>query len=198
MTTSANDFDVAKAVADQLKGIEKERQQRILRWVAESLSLELGIAPALDQRAGEMSAPPGGAHISHGDAHVPHRHARPADIKSFVDSKRPKSDVQFAAVVAYYYRFEAPVESRRESIDAQALQEAARLAGRRRSPKPLATLNNAKNLGYLDSPERGQFRINSVGENLVAMTLPGGQTERARDKPRATRPGKAKPKQTKR
>jgi hypothetical protein len=36
MTTSGSDFDAAKAVADQLKGMEKERQQRILRWVAES------------------------------------------------------------------------------------------------------------------------------------------------------------------
>ena len=181
-------------MADQLKGIEKERQQRILRWVAESLNLVLGIAPAFDQRAGAMGASPGGAQISHGDTHAPHRHARPADIKTFVDSKRPKSDVQFAAVVAYYYRFEAPVESRKDSLDAQALQEAARLAGRRRPPKPLATLNNAKSLGYLDSSERGQFRINSVGENLVAMTLPGGQAERTRDKPWATKPRKAKPK----
>jgi hypothetical protein len=194
MTTSANDFDVAKAIADQLKGIEKERQQRILRWVAESLSLGLGIAPTLDQRTGGMAAPPGAAQITHGDVHGPHRHARPPDIKSFVDSKRPKSDVQFAAVVAYYYRFEVPVESRKDSIDAQTLQEAARLAGRRRPPKPLTTLNNAKKLGYLDSPKRGQFRISSVGENLVAMTLPGSQAERTRDKPQATKPRKARPK----
>ena len=39
------------------------------------------------------------------------------------------------------------------------------------------TLNNAKNQGYLDSAERGAFQINSVGENLVAMTLPGGAEE---------------------
>jgi hypothetical protein len=42
---------------------------------------------------------------------------------------------------------------------------------------PNKTLNNAKGLGYLDSPERGQFTINTVGENLVAMTLPGGVAE---------------------
>jgi len=174
MTASGNDFDVAKAVADQLKGVQKERQQRILRWVAESLGLELGVASAAERGPGDMRAPTEGSATPHGDA--PHRHARPVDIKSFVDVKAPKSDVQFAAVVAYYYRFEAPVEARKESIDAQVLQEAARLTGRRRSPKPLATLNNAKNLGYLDSPERGQFGINSVGENLVAMTLPSSQT----------------------
>ncbi len=190
MATSGSDFDAAKAVAEQLKGMEKERQQRILRWVAESLSLDLGIAPATERQTAEATAS-GGATSSHEEAQL-HRHPRPADIKSFVDSKRPKSDVQFATVVAYYYRFEASAENRKDSIDAEVLQEAARLAGRRRPPKPLATLNNAKTLGYLDSPERGQFRINSVGENLVAMTLPGTEPERARKKARPTKPRKAR------
>ena len=66
------------------------------------------------------------------------------------------------------------------SIDAKVLQDAARLAGRRRPPKALTTLNNAKSLGYLDAPTRGQFQINTVGENLVAMTLPGGGDEGGR------------------
>ena len=39
MTTSGSDFDAAKAVTDQLKGMDKGRQERILRWVAESLGL---------------------------------------------------------------------------------------------------------------------------------------------------------------
>lgn len=193
MTTSANDFDVAKAVADQLKGIDKDRQQRILRWVAESFSLDLSAGPAVEKRPSLAGAPAGGAQHAHVE-HTVHRHGRPADIKSFVDSKRPKSDVQFATVVAYYYRFEAPVESRKDSIDAETLQEAARLAGRRRPPQILATLNNAKRSGYLDSIERGQFRINSVGENLVAMTLPGGQGEGRQAKPRIPKPRKARPK----
>lgn len=189
MTTSESDFDAAKAVADQLKGMEKERQQRVLRWVAESLSLDLSAAPTIDRRTGERET--GAATSPHGDQLTHERQQRSADIKSFVDSKKPKSDVQFAAVVAYYYRFEASAESKKESIDAQALQEAARLAGRHRPPKPLATLNNAKTLGYLDSPERGQFCINSVGENLVAMTLPGAEPARSRNKARSRKPRKA-------
>ena len=35
--------------------------------------------------------------------------------------------------------------------------------------------NNAKKQGYVDASERGAFKINSVGENLVAMTLPAGR-----------------------
>jgi len=36
-------------------------------------------------------------------------------------------------------------------------------------------LNNAQKLGLLDrGSDKGTFAINSVGENLVAMTLPDG------------------------
>lgn len=188
MTTSANDFDAAKAVADQLKGMEKERQHRILRWVAESLNLDLGLHEARDERTGGKASTLGSGISENLDPQRAVRPQRPPDIKTFVDSKRPKSDVQFAAVVAYYYRFEASAENRRDSINAEALRDAARLSGRRQSPKPLMTLNNAKRLGYLDSPERGQFRINSVGENLVAMTLPGSEPESSGQ--RAVRPRK--------
>ena len=185
MTTGDSDFDAAKAVADQLKGLDKERQQRVLRWVAESLNLDLGAASVVPQKQAELPQ-----HESLGGHHQPPpsaRQHRPSDIKSFADAKQPKSDVQFAAVVAYYYRFEAPAESRKDSIDATTLQEGARLAGRRRPPSPRMTLNNAKKLGYLDSAERGQFRINSVGENLVAMTLPGSGADGSRS---TSRPAK--------
>lgn len=194
MTTSGSDFDAAKAVADQLKGMEKERQQRILRWVAESLSLDL-LAPTVGRRTSETNVATGGATPTHGDLQIHQQQQRSTDIKSFVELKKPKSAVQFAALVAYFYRFEASTESRKESVNAQILKEAARLAGGRwRGLKPLATLNNTKTLGYLDSPERGQFRINSVGENLVAMTLPGTEAERARKKGQSRKPRKAKPK----
>lgn len=35
------------------------------------------------------------------------------------------------------------------------------------------TLTNAKNAGYLDGAGAGKFKLSSVGENLVAITLPG-------------------------
>jgi hypothetical protein len=51
--------------------------------------------------------------------------------------------VQFAEVVTYYYPFAASAEAQMDFIDADALQQAARLAGRRRPPKQLATLSGA-------------------------------------------------------
>jgi hypothetical protein len=171
MSDAKNDFDVAKSVSDLLTGLKKEQQQRVLRWVAESLEIEISKLAVHQPR----QEPPLQVEEKGFTEKSAHRTAeRTADIKTFVAAKSPKSDVQYAAVVAYYYRFEAPASDRRDSITAEVLQESTRLVGnRKRLDKPNTTLNNAKNLGYLDSPARGEFRINTVGENLVAMTLPG-------------------------
>ena len=171
MTDKPNDFDVAKAVSEQLQHLDKDRQHRILRWVAESLGITL---PAENLHAARLTAD---ADIAARESSAARR-AAATDIRTFVETKRPKSDVQFATVVAYYYRFEAPDEQRQDSISTKVLQDAARLADRSRLKKAnltLITLNNAKNLGYLDSAGRGTFKINTVGENLVAMTLPSQQ-----------------------
>jgi hypothetical protein len=194
MTEPESHFDIAKAIADKLEGLEKERQQLVLRWVAEGLGLDSVVPPSAERRTGVIGAYAVAPAPGHQETAVPYPQHRSPDIKTFVESKRPKSDVQFAAVIAYYYRFEAGAESRKDSIDAEALQNAARLAARRRLQRPLTTLNNAKKLGLLDSPERGQFCINNVGENLVAMTLPGGAPERTRSKPNSTKPRRAKAK----
>jgi hypothetical protein len=161
----ADDFDIGKAMFDQLKDLPPERQQRLLRWVSEGLGVSLGTMPAAAGPVQALTpAAIGGTPVNAGGT----------DIKSFIAAKAPKSDNQFAAAVAYYYRFEASPADRRNAIDANQLQEAARLAGRKRLGSPRATLNNAKAMGYLDSGSPGEFLINSVGENLVAMTLPGG------------------------
>lgn len=183
------DFDTAKAVFEKLKDVPPDRRKRILTWVAEGLGVILQAPPApIVQPTGAPHPPPT---LTTPPGHLPH--TPPTDIKTFVATKAPKSDVQFAATIAYYYRFEAPAATKRETIDGETLQEAARLAGRNRLGNPRNTLNNAKGLGYLDSNSPGEFAINSVGENLVAMTLPGTAEGRAKIK-RTKRPKRAKKK----
>lgn len=169
MTTHAHsdDFDIAKGIFDQLKDLPTERQQRVLRWIAEGLGIApLSPAPSVHGVGTPTQAalPPSQATLGTGAG----------DIKTFIAAKAPKSDTQFAVTVAYFYRFEAPPAQRSDAINGDALQEAARLAGRKRLANPRVTLNNAKAAGYLDGAAPGEFSINSVGENLVAMTLPGG------------------------
>lgn len=158
-------FDAAKKIVESLQGLDKVSQALAMRFAAETLGLQFSSTSHTPM----VTIPPAQSAMLTSD--TPHS----VDIKQFTAVKAPKSDQQFAAAVAYFYRFEAPEPQRRESIDADFLLEAARLAGRKRPSR--FTLNNAKNAGYLDVTSAGKYRINSVGENLVAMALPGTASE---------------------
>ncbi len=101
------------------------------------------------------------------------------------------TESDFVATVAYFYRFEAPEGQRKTEITAPDIQEACRLVGRERLKYPAQTLVNTRNLGLLDKGTApGAYVINTVGENLVAMTLPSetGARPQARTRRRKPRP----------
>jgi hypothetical protein len=166
-----DDLEAVRSITTALAGFSQEEQERILRWVREKIGLSLSTAGGRELSSLERlrSQTPESSIIP------PKSGSVQRDLKSFVSAKNPRSDVQFAATVAYYYRFDAPESERAQEINAVALQNSCRLAGRERLADPLKTLNNAKQQGLLDSgTERGKFTLNTVGENLVAMTLPEG------------------------
>lgn len=184
MTKPTDDLQAVRVVAEALQGFDAKDQERIIRWARERLGLS--VAPtslpgtaAQQQSTGESSttpAAPATASISSGQ-----------NLKTFVAAKKPKNDVQFAATVAYFHRFEAPQAQRKSEISSPDLQDACRLAGRKRLTHPGQTLRNALNLGLLDRTSRGTFTINAVGENLVAMTLPHDASAGTAPKGRAKR-----------
>ena len=87
--------------------------------------------------------------------------------------KAPRSDTHFAATVAYYHQFRAPENQRKESITKEDFVEACRQVDRKRPKRPAQVLVNAYQDGLFDRGGKGQYKLNSVGENLVAMALPG-------------------------
>ena len=180
-----DDFDAVKAVVTALEGFDPKTQERILRWTCEKLGLDTLTTgtPRPPAQPGIAPNPPPATVLA----------THTADIKSFVTSKNPTSDTQFAATVAYFYRFEAPPAERKESITGEDLQDACRKVGRARFPRVAQTLINAHTQGLLDRGDRGAYSINTVGENLVAMALPrDGSTTSATGS--STR--KAKPKRS--
>lgn len=179
----------AQKIVTELDGMPKDDQALALKFAMESLKLQMPIAQA---------------QVSHTPVHStqtaplisPVAHTQSKDIKSFTTAKAPKSDQQFTAVVAYYYQFEAPGEQRKDSVDAATMREAARMAGRRQVNDWSITLSNAMRSGYLDKGDRGAFKLNAVGENLVAITLPDnsapGNGGGSRKKPAKKKQAKAK------
>ena len=164
-------FDVAKVIAEELKQLpDRQQQEQAIRYASDSLGLAAPLhSPLPSSQSGQS-----GVQLPAQPTDAPQR---TMDIRTFTADKAPKNDIQFAAVAAYYYRFLAPGQERKEAIDGNDLQDAARKADRRRPGHAAQTLRNAKNAGYLDSAGTGRFSINAVGENLVAVTLPGGSSE---------------------
>ncbi len=166
MSEELDDLEAVRALVSTLQPFSEEERSRIIRWACEKLG---------------MAAPSASAPVAAGGGETP---VTPptggSDIKSFIETKKPRTDTQFTAAVAYFHRFEAPTAERVESINSELLQEACRKAGRARLAEPSKTLNNTLQAGYLDKGgERGHFKINSVGENLVAMVLPDGSASAA-------------------
>jgi hypothetical protein len=168
-----SDFIAAEEIKSILHDRQKAEQERIMRWVTESLGLS-AIPTGVGGHSPSAPPSPSTTPSTHSEERGPslHTSTRQKDIKMFVDEKQPKTDIQFAAVVAYYHRFEAEEPIRKGTITAEDLQEATRLAVRSRFKLPHSTLNNAVKQGYFDRAGRGEFKLNAVGENLVAMALP--------------------------
>jgi hypothetical protein len=195
MSVPKDDLEAVRTIVEAIKDFKPDEQQRIFRWVAEKLSLPLSFTPGAPASPSTQTLPP------ESGAATTQRHAPllpsggAVNIKNFILAKKPRNDVQFAAAVAYYYRFECPQAERKDAIDKDVLQDSTRMAGRDRFASPLTTLNNAHRLGLLDrGAEKGTFTINTVGENLVAMTLPDGAANpKIKKKHQAKKPSKSRP-----
>lgn len=166
------DLDAVRKVVDALVTFDPEQQKRILRWAREKLELPADAPPVSQYGVPEQTLAPRASQ----EGGEP---SRTMDIKTFIESKNPSSDNQFAAAVAYFYRFEAPDHLRKEAITKDDLLEACRQVGRNRISRPDQTLVNAHGQGLLDRAEKGAYSINTVGENLVAVALPSDGGGRA-------------------
>ena len=97
---------------------------------------------------------------------------RPTDILSLKEQKGPTTGTQMIAVVAYYLAHLAPEGERRDFITVDDIQKYF-VQGKYPLPGSQSqALVNAKNAGYLDFLEKGKYRLNSVGHNLVAHKMP--------------------------
>jgi hypothetical protein len=176
-----DNLEAARTVRDALKGFERGEQEQILRWAAESLGINpQSSAPTPPPRPPQPAVPPAPTDPPAPNTPTP---KNVKDVAQFVDDKNPKTDIQLATTILYYYRFEAPENERKDDMSAEELRDALRKAGKPGElTKPAKTLANAHQSGFLDRGERGRFSINTVGENLVGMTLPGKATKKAATK----------------
>jgi hypothetical protein len=106
--------------------------------------------------------------------------AKPTDILSLKEDKQPKTAAEMVAVMAFYLAHCAPEGEARDYITADDIKKYFVQAHFELPASHSQTLVNTKNAGYLDPIEKGQYRLNSVGHNLVAHKMPrDGATRRS-------------------
>ena len=88
------------------------------------------------------------------------------------ETKRPGNAIEMACVVAYYLKNCAPENERRNVMLTKDIEKYFTQADFPLPKVPGQVLVDAKAAGYLDSVGRGKYKLNPVGHNLVAHTLP--------------------------
>jgi hypothetical protein len=82
-----------------------------------------------------------------------------------------------ACLVAYYLQELAPDEEQKQTVSTQDIEKYFKQAGFK-LPKALEQiLRDAKSSGYFESAGRGEYKLNAVGYNLVAHSLPKNKGE---------------------
>lgn len=159
------ELEAIKAVSNALGPFDADARLRILQYATQHLKLALGGAPVSPPTATAGSvAPP---------STVPELQSpKIIDIRTFRDQKQPTTDVQMAAIVAFYLAELAPAGERKDSIAQEDIEKYFKQAGHPLPNQPRFTLPNAKNAGYFESAGRGSYKLNAVGHNLVAHGLP--------------------------
>jgi hypothetical protein len=189
MSAKPDEFEAARKVVDVLEPFDNAERERIIRWSRDKLGMSGASTSVsvLQQTAPGITSTGASSPVS----------GQPLDMRTFIQQKNPRTDTQLAAAVAYFHRFVAPDSEKKDSIGKTDLLNACRLTERARPRRPDQTLVNAFSAGYFDKASRGLYKLNSVGENLVAVALPGapGNSEAEPARPRPS--GRKSPKKPK-
>lgn len=162
MSQKPDDLDALRTIITALDPFDESERERIMRWASEKLGIK-NIAPPMTQGVPPAANNPNIPPTTPGGI---------KDIKSFLTEKNPTSANQLVAAVAYYYKFEAPVAERKNSITKEDLLDACRKATLERPKAPNVVMVNAAKYGLVDNVGTGAYEINAVGENLVAVSMP--------------------------
>jgi len=166
-TSIEKELAAIRAITSSLEPFEADARLRILQYATQHLGISAGAAtPPNDSSSGNAESSNAG--IQSPKISPP----RVVDIRTFRNEKQPKTDMQMAAIVAYYLAELAPSESRKDTITPNDISEYFKQAGHPLPKRPRATLNNARAAGYFETGEEGGFKLNPVGHNLVAHGLP--------------------------
>lgn len=157
------ELEAIKSITELLTNLNEGARQRTLNYVLE----HLGMKPSKGKEL-----PLQKEHGSELPVVKIEEQQKINDIRSLRDAKKPNSDVEMAALVAYYLSEIAPSGIRKDGISAEDISTYFKQANHPLPSQPRFTLTNARNAGYFESVGQGLYRLNPVGHNLVVHNMP--------------------------
>lgn len=151
-----------------LKGLESDARATAVSAACADLGIPAS-ALALSGSAGSGSAAPS-AQTPAGNTNSTPRNV--ADIRTVREEKAPRTAKDMACIVAYYLQDLAPDTERKSTVTVADIEKYFKQANFKLPKRIEQILVNAKDSGYFDSAGRGSYRLNAVGYNLAAHTLP--------------------------
>jgi hypothetical protein len=173
-------------IVKALEGLPEPARLTAIRAACDHLAIPhpaAGGPSIVDETAGT----PGGI-----TAAIPRVRSDATDVRSLKEQKKPASAVEMAALLAYYLQHLAPPSERKAQISAADVDKFFVQADFPLPKRSDQLLVNAKAAGYFDSATRGAYRLNPVGHNLIAHSLPrtagsSGKTAKAKSRGSRTR-----------
>jgi hypothetical protein len=163
------EIQAIRTLLQALEPLSARARKSALEYVLKRLEIRL-------DALGDDSSAGGGPSVAPESAReAPISGAAPSPVvhlKVFREQKRPRSDSEMAAIVAYYLAKMAAPGDRKESISKEDIETYFNIAGHPLPKQPQYTLPNAKNAGYFKLLGKGLYALNPVGQNLVAYNLP--------------------------
>jgi hypothetical protein len=167
------ELDAIRVIFAALEPLNREARDRVVSFAFR----RLGISVAMEPEVTTPSGPPDYSRIA---LSATVRPPAVVDIRTLKEEKQPSSAREMAVLVAYYLAEAAPGAERKTEVTAEDIKQYFKQAGFKLPRHPDMTLVDTKNAGYLDNGSaRGLYRLNPVGYNLIAHSLPaGGGAER--------------------
>lgn len=179
------EVEAIRAVLTALAPLSERARASVLDYVVR----RLGIGPMPSSPLAPTPAVEGDRSPMRTETAIPA--AGPVHIRQFKEEKAPRSANEMAAVVAYYLANIAQPSDRKETINQKDVETYFKIAGFPLPRHVRQTLPNARNAGYFDFVGDGEYRLNAVGHNLVAHSLPRSPGQERRSRP-SGKPARAK------
>lgn len=177
-----SELKAIQTLLSTLEPLDKDARKRVIEYVFQRLEINIKSPlikqPSITEESLQQNIPSYQTNDS--------LKLQPTDIRSFANEKNPKNDVERTALVTFYLTELATEGEKKSEISPEDITKYFKQAGFPIPSRPRQVLVNTKNAGYIDpTGNRGGYKLNPVGYNLVAFSLPSdGATSKPKTRKR--------------